>query len=213
MNSAAEVAKFIGAVVGGSSVLLLGLAWLLRQWFTHGLTRDLENHKAALDRETQAAAARQRHELEIAAAEVTKRSAMLAEKRAAVIAELYKRLCEFMQASDTFALLGGLIGGEAAVESSEKFFVTSQAFDQYFQVNRIYFSEKLCSGLSEIHVALNFALTRARHLEQLHNKSERTIEEERKAWEEAHNMARVKGPEMLRQIEAEFRGLLGVKES
>jgi hypothetical protein len=164
-DALAEVGKF----VGGSAVLLGALTFLVRKWFEHGLSRDLanqrnaferdleshraaldrdlESHKAALDGASTAEADHLRHELELVAADVVKRTTLLNEKRIEVIAELYKRLVEFLYAAESFAAVAEYAGEPSKDEKAITLGKKAQRFHEYFNFNRIYFSAKVCDAL------------------------------------------------------------------
>lgn len=89
--------------VGGSGILLAAVAWLIRSALSHAVARDLEAFKANLQTASTMGAERLRHELHLVAADVEKRTGLLNEKRAEVIAELYKRLIDFLSAAESFA--------------------------------------------------------------------------------------------------------------
>jgi len=96
--------------VGGSGVLLAAVAWLIRAALSHGMARDLEAFKAKLQSASTTEAERLRHELHLVASDVEKRTGLLNEKRAEVIAELYKRLVDFVSAAEKLRLVCGVEG-------------------------------------------------------------------------------------------------------
>ena len=205
----------VGKFVGGSAILLAAAAWLIRAWITQGLSRDLANHKAALERASAVEVERLRHELELVSADVTKRTTLLNEKRAEVIAELYKRLVDFMTAADHYVSLGQIVRltGHDMPKMQGKLSETSQALAEYYPHHAIYFSEKLSRGLAELYQTTRLALVRAPLQVELDHQDDPALNEKRDAaWNEAAKTVRESGPKLLRQIEKEFRELLGVKD-
>lgn len=213
MNTALGVAKFVGTFVGGSAVLLGALAWLLRTWFNHGLSRDLANHAAALDRATQIEAARLQHDLELVAADVVKRTTLLNEKRAEVVAELYKRLVEFLFAAESFAAIAEYSGEPPKEEKAKILGDKAQQFHEYFHHHRIYFSEKLCDGLQELFRAVTGPTMSFRMWMRLaENNAGRSVEKYHESWDAAWKAIQEVVPPLRTKVEKEFRDLLGVKD-
>src|ERR1043165_8182915 len=101
MSTFAEVIKFVGgtAVIGGLIV------WLIRSVVLHVLSKDVETYKNQLQNESAATLERLRHQLRLAAAEHEKRTALLQEKRAEVVATLYTKTVDFLAAAESFAAI------------------------------------------------------------------------------------------------------------
>jgi hypothetical protein len=206
----------VGKFVGGSAVLLAAVAWLIRVWISHGLGRDLANHKAALERASAVEVERLRHELELVSADVTKRTTLLNEKRAEIISELYKKIVEFMTAAERYVEYGELVRMDGAEmrRAQGRLSEASRALYEYYPLHKIYFSEKLSRGLDELYKSVRFAVVRAPLQVELDHQDEPELNEKRDAaWNDAAKAVRENGAQLMRQIEKEFRDLLGVKDS
>jgi hypothetical protein len=212
MNTIAEALTFAVSFVGGSAVLLTGVVWLLQKWFAHGLTRDLANHQAALDRATTAESQRLRHELELVAADVVKRTTLLNEKRAEVIAEMHRKLVNYTNASSEFVNV--LHVNEGLVPDGRRFNATANEFFEYFDHHRIYFSEAFCDGVVELTDVIQTCTMPLQKsaLAGLPGIRNKMSDADKAAWTKANETLSSSGaPKLLRQLEREFRALLGVK--
>jgi len=126
------------AFVGGSAVLLAAAAWLIRAVLTHGMNRDLEEFRSRLQSTSELQAEQLRHELRLVAADVEKRSALLNEKRAQVIAELYRRLADFLSSAQSFAAIAEFGGEPPKEEKAIALGEKAADFFTYYQHHRIY---------------------------------------------------------------------------
>jgi hypothetical protein len=235
VQSLTDVLAYVGTFVGGSAVLLGALSYLVKKWFEHGLMRDfanqrnaferdLEGHKAALDRELQshkaaldrastAEADRLRHELELTAADVVKRTTLLNEKRAQVVAELYKLLIDFVFAAESFAAVAEYSGEPNKDQKAEILGKAASEFYIYFQHHRIYFSAKVCDGIQELFHAVHGPTRTFRMWQQLAKENSLAGEKHHLSWDKAWKAIQDDVPPLRNKIEAEFRALLGVTDA
>ena len=91
--------------VGIAAVASGAFAWLVRSLTTHRLNKDIEEHKNRLRSDAAIELESLKHQLRLSAVEHERRFALLQERRAGVIAELYKRLVKGSGAAGSFASL------------------------------------------------------------------------------------------------------------
>ncbi|MBE0595703.1 MAG: hypothetical protein IH614_00375 [Desulfuromonadales bacterium] len=135
--------------LGGNAALLLILGWLARSLGSQLLARDLAKFKAGLESATTDTTERLRHDLQLAALEHQVRFSKLHDRRARVIAEVYGLLVEAHWASQSFVALAEF-GGEPSKQ--EKYIAAMNKaadFYRYFDKNRIYLPEALCTQLEQ----------------------------------------------------------------
>ena len=180
----ASVAAVFFAVVG----------FVARGMFTQWLKQDLEGYKADLKR----AAADHEAELDRMAFEHETRYARLHEERAEVIAEIYKHLCNI---ESEFGLLKVTGESEKWVEKVKPLTEHVTLLLPCFREKRIYLDEPLCSRIDGF-----IALMRQGAVAPL--LGEKTGDVER--YQQDLEAAQAKLPMIRKEIEAQFRGILGV---
>jgi hypothetical protein len=148
------------------------------------------------------------------AADVVKRTTLLNEKRAEVVAELYKRLVEFLFAAESFAAIAEYSGEPTKEEKAQILGDKAQRFHEYFHHHRIYFSEKLCDGLQELFRAVTGPTMSFRMWMRLaENSAGRSVEKYHESWDAAWKVIRNEVPPLQKKLENEFRNLLGVRDA
>jgi hypothetical protein len=198
------------AFVGGSTALLAAAAWLIRAVLKHGLSRDLEEFRSHLQSTAALQTEQLRHELRLVASDVEKRSSLLNEKRAQVIAELYRKLADFLSSAQSFAALAEW-GGEPSKEDKAKVLGEKAAdFFTYYQHHRIYFSEELCERLRSLFDTVHGPALKFRMWMNYKEKGGNAALRHDEAWNEAWDVLQRDVPPILNAIEREFRVLLGV---
>ncbi|SRR5258706_6690590 len=193
--------------VGGSAVLLAAAAWLIRAALGHAMNRDLEQFKAGLQTTATLQSEQLRHELRLIATDVEKRSVLLNEKRAQVIAELYKKLVDFLSAAQSFAALTEWGGEPSKEEKAVTLGDKASEFFTYYQYHRIYFSEELGDQLKTLFETVHGP---ALMLRVWMNYKDRAADKHFEAWTKASDTIQKDVPPILSAIEREFRVLLGV---
>jgi hypothetical protein len=179
---------------GGNAALLLVIAFLGRSLVGNFLTKDIEKFKA---------------DLQVAAVEHQVRFSKLHEKRAQVLADLYKLLVLAARETESFASPMEFAGEP---DKKQKLRATISAIANYFTFfdeHRIYIPQQLCVSLEEF----------ARKLRRLSSDfgvyvgidfpTQRTSEEKQKAWLAAWDSVQSEVPQLRSRLEEEFRRLLG----
>lgn len=177
------------------------LAFLLRGLFNHILSRDLDKFKMELQASHDKEIERFRADLRAVAFERETRFARLHERRAEVVAELYRRLVNVESAYTSLTEDAVYESGHPATsyptqESQKATSEVTYDFFKYFTENRIYFDEALCKNIDEL-------------IEKLDAIWETRIHEfdYPKAWQ----ITKDDIPPIRKKIEKRFREMLGVK--
>lgn len=204
-----EVIKFLG----GTTLVLAAVAWLIRSLISHFLSKDLNLFMHRLQSESELELERLRHSLRLIASEHEKQVHLLQERRAEVIAELYERLIEFLATAESFASLAEWKGEPTKKEKAVKLGDNAYEFHHYFQIKRIFFSEDVCAKVDVVFQEVHSASLKYR-MWLGHSKSGggRAYEKMDDAWTEAWNTMKDKVPPLVAAVEAEFRSLLGVSK-
>lgn len=191
-------------------MVLAAVAWLIRSLVNHLLSKDVEAYKQKLANEAATELERLKHELRLAAVVHEKQTQILHERRAKVIAELYKRLVRFIGAAGSFASLAEWVGEPSKDEKAKVLGEKAWEFREYFLHNRIYFSREVCDKLDSIFQDIHGASSKYRVM-LAHSRSESVSEQVHEAWLEAWDLMSKKVPALRDAIDNEFRALLGVK--
>lgn len=188
------------------AILLFAGKSLIERW----LSRNLEKYKA---------------ELQLAAFEHQTRFTKLHEKRAEVIAELYKRLVQFQ---GSVQRLANIIGDERECEGLYEIYCevalgSWETFMEYFEENRVYLTENLCekfdwfqcAGLAALSVFAFYQGDPSLDSTPLPSGLDLARKAARQpvAIERVLDMINVHLPRLRQEIETEFRTMLGNIES
>ncbi|QWF16903.1 hypothetical protein [Lysobacter capsici] len=199
--------------IGGNTVLLAVLGWLGQQYVQGTLSRELERHKAELARESQLATERLRHDLQLVASERQITFSKLQERRATVIGDAYGLLVEAYWRGTEFASRSDA-GGE--IEMKIKFGAAINAlgaFNGFFDKNRIYLPEAVCSALDSVIDEMGDHVSRAGGFIKYEESKlpQAALEKKFEAWDAAWKYFREKAPQAKLELERELRTLIGDK--
>src|SRR5882762_8947453 len=152
-----EVLTSVLTTVGGGGVLLAAAAWLIKTVLTDRLAREAEEFKTQLKADADAQIERLKNSLEMAALEHQVRFSKLHERRAEVIAELYKRLVEVGAEGSLFVYTVGGSSGEH-FEQYNKAYKNNWDLARFIEANRIYLPVRACDLLDKYVHTLNKAV-------------------------------------------------------
>ena len=141
-----EALKFIG----GTAVAIGIVGWLVRSLIKHFLDKDVELFRQSLQSQAAVELEKLKHELRLAAVSYEKQVTLLQEKRASVIAELYSKLIDFLDAAESFVSLVGFSGERSKTDKAKVLAEKAAEFMGYFARNRIYFNEELCEMVTAL---------------------------------------------------------------
>ncbi len=179
--------------VGGNAVLLALLAFLGRSLIGAYLARAAEQFKAGLQR---------------AAVEHEVRFSRLHQKRAEVLAELYRLLAVAVWKVEAFLSPLELAGGPDKQQLVEQAWNAIAAYHRCFDENRIYFSAKLCGSLESFASELRGPVMLVWSYRQIEAPTGETRERMLDVWNAQWLRVKNEVPKLRAGIEAEFRQIL-----
>jgi hypothetical protein len=173
------------------------------------LSIDLERHKADLTAQSERQMESFKNELRRASFEHETRFAKAHEKRAEVIAELYRRLVEATSAFGSFASPFGFSSDPSKEEQAKTAGAAYQELSEYFRPNRLFIEEDLCTKIEEMLQNLREVF----HLmgsEAKVAQGQRPPPKEESYWDKAEDIMRKNVPPILKALEKEFREIIGI---
>jgi len=183
---------------GGNAALLVVLGFLGRSLLSSVLAKDVEKFKAAL---------------QVAAVEHQARFTTLHNKRAEVLAELYKLLVAANWAATSFAHPFQFVGDPdkqtlygAAIDAIATYY-------RFFDQHRIWLPSHLCEPLEAFAVNLRTPTIRAGVYVPIEYPTPETRKESLEAFGKAWEAVQTDIPKLRASIEAEFRALLGASDA
>lgn len=212
-------ADFILNVIASTfiSSLLIGAGiWLARSWLSERLKNSiraeydqkLETHKAQLKSQSDIALERLRADLSIATAEHNIQFARLHEKRAEVIAETYARLTELHVALGNYVKIFEPTGDKPKEERRQAVQKAHEDFITYYRTKRIFIPEASVINIDSINEESKSAFYSFFYeIEMTHAQGGHDA----RRWLEIFNKVKDEMPIALKELEHEFRALLGDK--
>jgi hypothetical protein len=159
--------------------------------------------KRIIDRWFKAREQAYEQELKIASQRDNIRFSKLHEDRAQVIKELYTKLVDFRNSGSMHMIVPKDAGFK------KLFYEHFTELTSYFQRHKIYFSEPVCELIDKLSVEMQIAVSDQYVQQAREAKGEQLQKEDLdKKWPVIQKML----PDLLKQIEKEFRQLLGVDE-
>jgi hypothetical protein len=180
---------------GGNATLLLVLGFLGRSVVKSVLAKDLEEFKA---------------KLALTTVEHQVRFSTLHEKRAEVLAELYKLLVRAVREAETFAFPVEMSGEPDRKQKFVNAFNSNNEYLRFFDEHRIYVSTELCTSLEEFGRRLRAPTIRLGVSDQWEHPNKSSAKEAFQAWRAAWESVEKEVPPLRRALEEEIRVLLGV---
>jgi hypothetical protein len=206
-----DVLKTVGATVGGGAVLLSAAAWLIKALIIDSLARDAKVFETRLKADADLEIERLKNSLQIVAVEHQVRFSKLHEKRAEVIAELYRRLVDTFWDSRQF-IFQGYTGQPEQQEQYAAVERKTREFFLFIETNRIYLPDRICTLLDKFVNAVREPVIGVGTYGKIDFPNQQTLEERHKVLIAAFNAFREDIPEARRALEMEFRAILGVAE-
>lgn len=188
--------------------------WLARSWLSERLKNSiraeydqkLETHKAQLKSQSDIALERLRADLSIATAEHNIQFARLHEKRAEVIAETYARLTELHVALGDYVKIFETTIDKPKEERRQAVQKAHEDFIKYYRTKRIFIPEASVAKIDSINVESKSAFYSFFHeieMSQAHGHYDA------RRWLEIFNQVKDEMPLALKELERDFRTLLG----
>jgi DNA-directed RNA polymerase subunit F len=188
-----SIFEIILASIGGTAVLFTAVGWLVKSIISQFLEKDLERFKADL--------ARSAYEHQITFGK-------LHEKRAEIIADLYAKIVALQNSVEVFVRNVIGVTPKKNEENLKTIWKAADSFKDCYRKNKIYFSEDVCELIEDLNTNLSSPVSElSMHLEMLGNSDQ--IELVYQAWEKAEQKISDKAEIIRREIETEFRKILG----
>ena len=205
------MADFVVPVITSSGVSA-ALVWLAKSWISEQLKnaikseyyQKLETHKAQLKAQSDVEIERLRSQLNITGLEHGVRFAKLHEKRAEVIAETYAFLKELSIRLSDYVKMFEPAGDLPRDERRDAAFKAHEIFHSYYTTRLIFFPRETASKLEEINL----------QLVKIFNEFVYTVDHSNGVgstdnWIKLFNRVNDEIPIALKELESEFRKLLG----
>jgi hypothetical protein len=178
---------------GGNAALLLVLGFLGRSLISTVLEKDVENFKAALQQ---------------AAVEHQIRFSKLHEKRAEVLAELYRLLvAAYWEVSEFTSPLQ--VGDPDRKKQYASAINAVASYFRFFDQHRIWLPPALCDPLEAFARQLRTPTINLGVYLQIERPTDKTLAEQSEVWDRAWGAVNDDVPKLRLAIETEFRNLLG----
>lgn len=193
--------------VGGGGVLVAAAAWLIKTVLTDRLMRDAEEFKSRLKADADAQIERLKNSLQMAALEHQVRFSKLHERRAEVIAELYKRLGEIYAEGRLFVYMAS--DSSKPNERWEQYnaaYKNNWALVRFIEDHRIYLPICACDLLDKYVRTLNQAVIDTQVYGAVDSPT--FLHEKKEAIRNAFIAIEQDVPKIKQLLEQEFRALL-----
>jgi len=201
--------EFIISFLGGSALLLFAVAWLIRTLVSQFLAKDLENYKTKLQFESQIELTKFKSEIEKSAFEHQIIFSKLHDKHAEIIAELYSKIVNLHKATNLFVKMLLAVTEEQRKENLEKLWTAVDDFREYFDKNKIFFKDKTCQKVEQLNDSMSEPVSKlVMHLEMSAQNND--VEPVFNAWEKAEQQIEEIVSVIKKDLEDEFREILGV---
>ena len=194
--------------LGGEGMVLAAVGWLVKTLVSNRFARDAEAYKTQLKTSADAEIERLKNSLQIVALEHEVRFSKLHERRAQVIADLYKLLVEAP------GVAGGYILDDPS-DSSQAHIAAEKALELYrfVDLNRLYLPDSVCVLLEKFVNTLKGSVATVRlYWTQVKTASPKIDDKRSEVLLKACEVLETELPALRKQLEIEFRSLLGVKQ-
>ncbi len=199
-----------------SSILVGSGVWLVRSWLSERMKnairseydQKLETHKAQLKAQSDVALERVRADLSIAAAERQIQFERLHEERAEVIAETYARLTELHTKLGDYVKIFEPAGDKPREERRQAVQEAHKAFITYYPKKRIFLPELAVAKIDSINErSVSAFYSFFYEIDVIQEQGGHAA----KRWLEIFNQVKDDIPVALKELERDFRALLGDK--
>jgi hypothetical protein len=221
MREVIQIATTILIALGGAGAIILSLSgYLGRIWAErlmgrerHAHERDLEALRSELAARTTWEVEQFRATLQLAAVEHEVRFSRLHEKRAQVLAELYKLLVEATWQASSLANPFQFVGDPDKPTLYVAAMNAIAAYYRFFDQHRIWIPAALCEPLETFAKKLRTPAVKVGVYVEIEHPTAETKKETLEALGKAWESVQTEIPVLRAAIEAEFRTLLGAAEA
>jgi hypothetical protein len=211
MEALQIVITTICSIIGTTGVFTLFPGYLIQNLFA----KDLEKCKAELKSTSDKEIAEINAYLRVQAFQHEKSFAILQEKRALVIEEMYEKLVNYINSAESFVNPMQWAGEESKEVKAEKTKKAADDFQQFYRTKKVYFDEEFCKKMDVIDEktldAVNDYITYSKlndyERNRVDNGDAKKTHENYKAMKKCHEtIVNI----LLKDIESEFRKIIGV---
>lgn len=195
--------------IGGSALLFACISWLLKSLISQFLSKDIENHKTKLQYNSEIELAKFRKEIEKTAFEHQVQFSKLHDKRGEVLADFYKLLAESVWITRSLASPLEWAGEPTKNEKYAEAMNKLGEFFRFFDQHRIYFPEKLNCLIDKFIDKLRSPTIELGVYFSIKNPNVNTLKEKMGVWDKAWRSAENDIPKARKELEREFRIILG----
>jgi hypothetical protein len=205
--STSEIIAIIVSTVGGSTAVLVAVAWIVKSIINHALSKNIEEFKLKLQNQSQQEILRLQSSLQLHEFEHQVRFSQLHERLAAATIEVYDRLrCLYSEVRDTVAFI--TTDSRPPGAKAQALQDAATAFADYYYRHKILFPKELANSIDEFRSLLRDVIRKDRqsdHAGQA-NPEDSHWEELRK---EVDKLVEEKLPSVFDSLESHFRIILG----
>ena len=193
---------------GGNAMLLAALGFLFKSLLSQMLAKDIEKFKTELKAGADVELERHKHTLQIAALEHQVRFAKLHEKRALVVADLYKRFVAAYWAAHTYHQWFVPGGGPSEEDQANGALQKLHEAYRFFETNRIFLAPTLTSELDTFFERAKTLTFKAQYFASIPNKTEETAKHHHEARREGLDAFQKEFPVARQRLDTEFKKLI-----
>jgi hypothetical protein len=197
----------IAKTVGTSGVIVAAITYLAKSLWGHWLTSDLEKHRASLRLENETKIEQLKAELSRVALEHEVKFSRVHDRRAEVIADIYKRLYHVVRDFKSLTAMMEFSGEPSKEEKRKTAIASYNNLAPFFCENRIYLEEEVCKLMESF-------LRKIRDVNALWQKElrsqQRTEPPKEDYWMQAEEAMEKETPIIFSSLEQTFRSILGV---
>jgi|HubBroStandDraft_1064217.scaffolds.fasta_scaffold04201_1 hypothetical protein len=205
--------KSVIAVLGGQAIFLTVAGWLFKTLTTRWLERDTERFKSKLELAASVEVEQLKSSLQMVALEHQVRFTKLHERRAEVIADLYKRLINLVWTSQQFVLQGGYMNRPNQEEEFSKANNQAWEFANFVDTHRIYLPESICGSLDTFTAVIRKKVINVGIYSRNEFPTGHSLEKYGQELISAVQAFEGEIPRLRIDLESEFRKILGAEQS
>ncbi len=205
--------QYVLTTVGGTTGIVLAIAWLARSLFTHQLTRDVEAYKARLKAQGDIEIERLRNSLQIASIEHQVRFSNLHEKQAQIIADVYTKLVVVSRRCESFVLTTEGTPAKEKRDEYNEMAALIRTFVEFVEDHKIYLPDDVLTLVDRVLDPLRksvFSVGSHTRFEFPTPQQEQKIGE---AFTKAYEAFNAEIPQAKNALVSSFRRILGVSSS
>jgi len=206
-----DVITNLVVVTGGGTVLVGASAWLIKTVITQKLTTDAEAFKARIQADANIEIERLKSSLQIIATEHQVRFSKLHEKRAGIIADLYKKLVDLHRSGELFVITRENNPDPAKEKEFGELRQKMSEFQQFYEQHQIYLPLHVCDSFESLLSEITGKILAAGIFGRIEHPSEHTSRSSEDAFTKAYAAFDEKIPAARMALEGEFRKMLGVE--